>query len=120
MKKIFALCPILVFLLTGCISQDVVESHISYYEGTIKELTENTLILETPNNSEISFIANRKSAIKDLEVNDIVYIECEENSSNDIKHIVKVDVLEDSIEVNLLSKMIYIHDSIYVESLPAD
>ena len=120
MKKIFALCPILVFLLTGCISQDVVESHISYYEGTIKELTENTLILETPNNSEISFIANRKSAIKDLEVNDIVYIECEENSSNDIKHIVKVDVLEDSIEVNLLSKMIYIHDSIYVDSLPAD
>ena len=120
MKKLFMLCPILIILLTGCISQDVIESHIAYYEGTIKELTESTLLLETVDKTEVSFIATRKSTINNLEVNDIVYIECEENTTTDTKNIVRVDVLGDSIEVNLLSRMIYIHDNIYVESLPAE
>lgn len=120
MRKLVMLCPILILILTGCMSQEVIESHISYYEGTIKNISENVLTLETPDNQTISFIADRQSAIKDVEINDIVYIECEENSATDIKNIVKIDILEDSIEVNFISRMIYIHDNIYVESLPAE
>jgi len=120
MRKFLVLCPILIFILTGCMSKEVIESHISYYEGIIKSVSENTLVLETPDNQTISFIANRTSAIKDVEVNDIVYIECEESASLNTKNIIRIDILEDSIEVNLFSRMIYIHDNIYVESLPAD
>ena len=119
LKKFLLLFSLLTITLTGCSSEEtIVQSYISYYEGSIAHIDETSITIKTPDNTNITFQTSKKSDTKEIELDDIVYIECEENNVSDIKNLVKITKLENSIDITYNPRMVFVNDYIYIENLP--